>query len=107
MRILYIAVVILPMIALALWSGIIIVGLIRGECSKCPRCLTTWIRPSRRLRAGEKILPRFIRPYRCDNCRKRFFTCRSTDYTEEGLFNHGLLSLSIPPLFRHCCLGGR
>ena len=81
MRILYIGVAILPMFALALWSGIIIVGLIRGECSKCPRCSATWIRPSRRRRVGESLLPRFIQLYRCDNCRRSFLTGRSTDYT--------------------------
>jgi len=68
-----ISVVILTMMAAGLWAGFIVVGLIRGETSKCPRCSSPWIRPSWRRRGVEKTLPRFICLHRCDNCRKRFF----------------------------------
>jgi len=79
-----IAVAILTMIAAGLWAGLTILGLIRGETSKCPRCYSTWTRPTWRWRAVEKTLPPFIRPYRCHNCMKRFFACQSTDYMAQG-----------------------
>ena len=76
----YIAALIVVGIVLALWSGPVLIALIRGEGSKCPRCSLTGIRRTRR-RVLEKTLPKFIKPYRCPKCEKRFLVCRSTDYT--------------------------
>jgi hypothetical protein len=76
-----IVVAILTIIAAVFWSSVIILCLIRGECAKCPRCRSNRIRPSWPRRALEKCLPRFISTSRCDNCKKRFFACQSTDYT--------------------------
>lgn len=76
-----IATAIIAVIAVGLWSSIVILGLIRGQCSKCPRCRSNLIRRSWHRLAVEKSLPRFISTNRCDHCRKRFFACQSTDYT--------------------------
>jgi DNA-directed RNA polymerase subunit RPC12/RpoP len=67
-------------IALSLWCGVILVALIRGIGSRCPRCSSGKIRPSMHRGVVEKTLPRFIRPYRCIFCGRRFFASRSADY---------------------------
>jgi hypothetical protein len=74
-RIRYIAASLI-IIALASWLSVIVIGLIRGKVSKCPRCFSKGIRPSWP-RLLDKTLPRCIIPYRCDPCKNRFYARRS------------------------------
>jgi hypothetical protein len=65
----------LCVIALAAWFGPVFIGLIRGQVSECPRCAAKRIRPALP-RTLEKMLPSFIRTYRCRSCRTRFYARR-------------------------------
>jgi len=57
------------------WLFVLLAALRRGRrISNCPKCLSDRLRPSWP-RMRDKLLLRisFIRPYRCEACRKRFY----------------------------------
>jgi len=61
--------------ALAVWIAVVLVARRRGVPVKCPRCLSQRLRPSWP-RLVDKTFPRFVRAYRCESCKRRFFAAR-------------------------------
>jgi hypothetical protein len=79
MRIRYVALLVLLgcLAALgAMFIAVLLTARRRGNPSQCPRCDARRIRPSWPL-AIEKVFPRFVCPYRCESCKKRFFASRA------------------------------
>jgi hypothetical protein len=70
----------LILLPLALWIGVVVLILLRGEVACCPKCRSRRIRPSWP-QFKDRFLPMFILPRRCEACKKRFYTIRSIDYT--------------------------
>ncbi len=66
--------------ALLPWFSTTVVALVRGRISTCPKCRSTRTYPvwPRNL---ERSLPIFVMPYCCEECRNRFYTGQSIDYT--------------------------
>ncbi len=65
------------------WFSVMVVAMGRGQVTRCPRyeCRSTCTRLST-LRFPEMLVPAFVLPYRCENCRHRFFSLHSVNYPE-------------------------
>jgi len=61
------------------WFAMMMVAIARGKVSRCPRCVSTCTRPSRR-GLTDVFFPAFILPLRCENCDRRFFSLQSVNY---------------------------
>jgi len=68
-------------IGLAVWLGVVVKAFIRGKPVVCPRCSAKGSIHRSIRKPVEMVLPRFVRPYRCNMCDKRFYAIRSVDYT--------------------------
>ncbi len=75
MRIRYMALLSLASVLLVAWLAVVLTARRRGIRDKCPSCTSNRIRPSWP-KLMEKALPRFVCPYRCEACQKRFFALR-------------------------------
>ena len=63
------------------WLGVVVKAFIRGKPVVCPRCSAKGSIHRSIRKPAEVVLPRFIRPYRCNMCNRRFYGVRSVDYT--------------------------
>lgn len=70
----------LAVLMLFVWLSAVTLAVLRGKITRCPKCRSKRVRPSWP-RIKDKFLPIFVRPRRCEACRKRFYTARSIDYT--------------------------
>jgi hypothetical protein len=66
---------------LILWSSVVLMALLRGRTSICPRCKSNRTRPSWP-KLSDRLFPRFVVTQRCEFCRKRFFSGKPMDYTK-------------------------
>ncbi len=66
---------------LIVWLSIVILALIRGHTSRCPRCRTLRTRPAWP-RLSDQLFPSFVITQRCEFCRKRFYSGKPVDYTK-------------------------
>lgn len=72
------AVVVAVLIA---WLSIVVLALVRGKTSRCPRCRTLRTRPAWP-RLSDRLFPNFVITQRCEFCRKRFYSGKPVDYTK-------------------------
>lgn len=68
-------------VLLIVWVSIVILALIRGKTSRCPRCRTLRTRPAWP-RLSDRLFPSFVITQRCEFCRKRFYSGKPVDYTK-------------------------
>jgi hypothetical protein len=65
------------------WLAATIGALARGPGSRCPGCLSKRTRRSQP-RTSDTFFPAFLRPYRCENCKIRFFALHSVNYVRRA-----------------------
>ncbi|MGD1095660.1 MAG: hypothetical protein ABSB35_27165 [Bryobacteraceae bacterium] len=70
----------LAVVPLTLWMGVVVLALLRGEATRCPKCRSRRIRRSWP-RFKDRFLPLFVLARRCEVCRRRFYAVQSIDYT--------------------------
>ena len=75
MRIRYVLLLAMAVPTIAVWSFVLLTAHLRGIPSSCPSCFSHRVRPSWP-QLVERFLPRFVCPYRCEACKRRFFARR-------------------------------
>jgi len=78
----YFALLIIIVSVLA-WFSVCIQTILRGSPSHCPGCGTKRIRRSMR-RSLDHFFPLFIRAFRCELCRSRFYALVSVSYVADA-----------------------
>jgi hypothetical protein len=61
----------------------IVIALTRGS-AKCPYCLSTRVRSSTPTLADKLLYLIYLRPYRCQACRKRFYAMKRRRTPEQS-----------------------
>jgi len=86
----------LGLAAVLWWLTLAIAALARGrKISKCPRCLSTRVRPSWPRFVDDVLFPSYIKPYRCEVCKKRFYAMRPKRVQEPAAKSRGAAGRSI------------
>ena len=79
MRIRYIALGFALVIVLW-WLTAVTIALARGrDIAKCPKCKSTRIRRSWPHVVDNILFPAYIKPYRCESCRNRFYAIKRVE----------------------------
>jgi hypothetical protein len=72
-------------------SVVMILALVRGPVSSCPKCLSKRTRRSMS-RLSDKLFPALMVPRRCESCKYRFYSRPSAGHTRRAKASRALVA---------------